>query len=81
MATITVATLALVSDISAIASRMAGIDISPSLMRMTMGSSQRIAPPSMPTTVPISTDSAATVTPICIETRPPWMVRLKVSRP
>ena len=41
MATMTVRRLALDNDISPIASRMAGTAMSPSMMRMTMPSSQR----------------------------------------
>ena len=41
MAMITFSTLARVSAISATASRMGGIDISPSIMRMMMASSAR----------------------------------------
>ena len=41
IATITVPTLARVSDMRAMASRIAGMDISPSEMRITTGSSHR----------------------------------------
>ena len=71
MATITVPTLAFVSDISAMASRMAGMDISPSEMRMTMGSSQRTVPPSKPSATPITAENTATLAPMSMEIRPP----------
>ena len=44
MATITFSMLALVSAISAIASSTGGIDISPSITRITIASSQRMKP-------------------------------------
>ena len=71
IATMTVPTLARVSDMSAMASMIAGIDISPSEMRITTGSSQRMVPPSRPMAVPSRAEMAATLAPIRMETRPP----------
>jgi hypothetical protein len=71
IATITVSTLAFVSDISAMASRMAGMDIRPSEIRMMMGSSHRMVPPSRPRVTPMTADSTATLAPMSMEMRPP----------
>ena len=62
-ATITLVTEPPATAISAIASRMAGIDITPSMMRITTASRARVEADSMPTAVPITDDSSATLKP------------------
>ncbi len=63
--------LARVSAISAIASSTGGIDISPSITRITTASSQRRNPVTRPIASPISVLKSATAIPIESETRAP----------
>ena len=81
MATITFSRLALVSAIRAMASSTPGIDISPSMMRMMMPSSQRTKPVTRPMARPISVASTATDRPTVSDTRAPYTTRLYTSRP
>ena len=60
MAKMTLPMLAWVSAISAIASRTGGIDISPSMMRMTIASAQRLKPVTRPMARPSAVLSNAT---------------------
>ena len=71
MAMMTVSTLERNSDTMAIASRMAGIAISPSMMRMMTASSSRKKPASRPMNRPQTTLITATATPTRSETRAP----------
>ena len=71
MARMTFSRLALVSAISAMASRTPGIDISPSMTRMTMPSSQRTKPVTRPMASPIRVANRATDRPTVSETRAP----------
>ena len=71
MAMMTFCTEARVSAISAIASRIGGIDISPSITRMTMASSTRMKPETRPMKVPMTEAIAATAKPTISETREP----------
>ena len=75
MAMITFCTEARVSAISAIASRIGGIDISPSITRMTTESSARMKPETRPMKLPTMEDSAATEKPTISETRAPYITR------
>ena len=59
------------SAISAIASRIAGIDISPSMIRMTTASTTRMNPETRPMNVPMAEAIAATENPTISETREP----------
>ena len=59
------------SDTMAIASRMAGIAIRPSMIRMIMASRTRKKPASKPMNRPQATLISATVTPTKSETRAP----------
>ena len=63
MARMTLPTLPRVSAISAIASRIGGIDISPSITRMTMPSAQRTKPETRPIASPIAEARRATEKP------------------
>ena len=60
-----------VSAISAIASRIEGIDISPSMTRMMMLSAQRTMPETRPMVRPITEAQMATPKPTISETRVP----------
>ena len=71
MAMMTFCTEARVSAISAIASRIGGIDISPSITRMMMESSMRLNPDTRPTKVPRIDANAATAKPTMSEMRAP----------
>ena len=64
-------TLPLNSEMSAMASRIAGIAISPSISRMTTTSTGRKKPASRPMTRPIETATIATLRPTASETRAP----------
>ena len=63
--------LARVSAISAIASRIGGIAISPSMTRMTMASTVRLKPATRPMTRPTAVLRIATLKPTISETRAP----------
>ena len=71
IAIITVATLAPDSDTTAIASRMLGIAIRPSITRIMMASTQRKKPETRPITSPIAIEMTAAPTPTSNEIRPP----------
>ena len=71
MAMMTFCTEARVSAISAIASRIGGIDISPSITRMMTASSQRTKPEIRPMNVPMTEASSATEKPTISDTREP----------
>ena len=71
MAMMTFCTEARVSAISAIASRIGGIDISPSITRMMMESSTRLNPDTRPTKVPRIDANTATAKPTMSEMRAP----------
>ena len=73
--------LALVKAINAIASKIDGIDIRPSMMRITMGSNHLTNPVTKPMAMPITVLKIATATPTVRETRAPYMTRLYTSRP
>ena len=75
MAVITLPTLPRVSAISAIASRIGGIDISPSITLITTLSSQRMKPDNRPISMPAALDSAATEKPTSSEMRAPYSTR------
>ena len=60
-----------VSAIRAMASRIGGIDIQPSMMRMMMPSAQRMKPAKRPMASPASEASTATLKPTSSETRAP----------
>src|SRR6185295_9090690 len=81
IATMTFPTLALVSAMSAIARSTEGIDISPSITRMTVASTQRTNPVTRPITRPRVMDRAATAAPTVSEMREPKITRLYTSRP
>ena len=81
MATMTVTRLARVTAISAMASRMPGMAIRPSITRITGPSARRTKPATRPSSTPASVASTATAMPTIIETRPPQTARLKTSRP
>ena len=81
MATITVVRLACVTAISAIASRMPGMAIRPSITRMMGPSVQRTKPAVRPSSTPATVASTATEIPTISETRPPQTARLNTSRP
>ena len=63
MAMMTLPTLPRVSAMRAIASRIGGIDIRPSMIRMTTASAQRTKPETRPIASPIADDSTATAKP------------------
>ena len=71
MAMITFCREARVSAISAMASRMVGMDMKPSMIRITTASTQRTKPAARPISTPMTVDSAATVKPTISETRAP----------
>ena len=71
IAKITFWRLARVSAISAIAIRTDGIDISPSMIRMTTESTQRVNPATTPIARPKAVLSSATLTPTISDTRAP----------
>jgi hypothetical protein len=71
MAAITLPMLAFVSAISAIASSTGGIDIKPSMMRITIASRQRTNPVTRPIARPSSVLSDATASPTVNDTRVP----------
>ena len=75
MAMITFCTLPRVSAISAIASRIDGIDINPSITRITTESISRIYPAQTPISIPTTEDAAATANPTISETRAPYSTR------
>ena len=75
MATTTVRTEPRVSAVSATASRMEGIDISPSMTRISTASRMRTKPDTTPISTPSTADSAATAKPTHSETRAPYRVR------
>ena len=75
MAMITFCTEARVSAISAIASRIGGIDIRPSITRITTASSTRTKPESRPISVPRTEAQNATENPTSSETRDPYITR------
>ncbi len=75
MAMTTFATLPRVSAISAIASRIGGIDISPSMTRITSESSQRTKPDTRPIAMPTAEAQIATEKPTISETRVPYSTR------
>jgi len=63
--------LARESAIRAIAIRISGIDISPSMMRMTIASTQRVKPATTPIRSPIEVANSATLIPTISDTRAP----------
>ena len=67
----TLPTLPRVNAISATASRIGGIDISPSMNRMMMPSAHRTKPETRPMARPASEASTATERPTVSETRVP----------
>ena len=71
IAMITFLTLDWMSEISAIASRIAGIAIRPSMIRMTTASSRRTKPVTRPIARPRTVASAATLKPTRSEIRLP----------
>ena len=71
MAVMTLPTLPRVSAISVMASRIGGIDIMPSMMRMTMPSAQRTNPETSPMARPASEARMATEKPTVSDTRVP----------
>ena len=75
MAMTTLCTEARVSAISAIASSSGGIDISPSITRMMMKSSERTKPEITPTSVPAAEATNATEKPTISEMREPYITR------
>ncbi len=81
IAKITFSRLAFVSAISAIASSTDGIDISPSITRITIASTQRMKPVTSPIASPTSVERIATAKPTVSDTRAPYSTRLYTSRP
>ena len=71
IAKMTFSRLARVNAINAIAIRIAGIDISPSMIRMTIASVQRLKPVTRPIARPIPLASSATLIPTISDTRAP----------
>ena len=71
MAKMTFCRLARFNAISAIAISTAGIDISPSITRMTIASAQRLKPVTNPIAMPNPIDSTATLMPTVSDTRAP----------
>ncbi|MNR20061.1 hypothetical protein D3C85_1368850 [compost metagenome] len=53
------------------ASRIVGMDMKPSMIRITTASTQRTKPAARPISTPITVDSAATVKPTISDTRAP----------
>ena len=81
MAITTVAMLAWISVIRATASRMPGIAIMPSMKRMMILSARRLKPAIVPMRMPVNAENSATETPTSSETRAPYSVRERISRP
>ena len=81
IAMMTTRRLARDSETIAMASRMAGIAISPSMIRMTMASAVRKKPASRPIVSPTRIEKVATERPTSSETRAPYTSRAKTSRP
>ena len=75
IATMTFCTDARVNAISAIAKRIGGIDISPSITRMMMVSNLRTKPETRPMIVPTVEAIAATEKPTSKEIRAPYITR------
>ncbi len=75
IARMTLPTLPRVSAISAIASRIGGIDIRPSMKRIRMPSAQRMKPETMPMARPAIEANIATDRPTVSETRAPKSTR------
>ena len=71
MAIITVKMLAPDNDTTAMASRIAGIAITPSMIRIKTASSQRKKPENRPITSPPATEMMVAPKPIRSEMRPP----------
>ena len=71
----TLPTLPRVNAINAMASRIGGIDINPSMMRMTMPSAHRTKPETRPMARPASVASSATERPTVSDTRVPYTTR------
>ena len=83
---IAIAMITLVTDgremaVSAMASRMGGIDINPSVTRMMIVSAQRTKPEITPTATPNTVASNATAKPTINDTRAPCITRANKSRP
>ena len=76
IATMTVVRLGRVTAIRAIASRMPGIAIIPSITRITGPSARRTKPATMPSSTPKTVASTATVLPTISKMRPPRRARL-----
>ena len=81
MATRTVITLAPDSETTAMAKRMLGIAISPSIVRIMMASSHLKKPEMRPITSPTPMLKTAEPRPIRSEIRPPQRIRDSTSRP
>ena len=75
IAVMTLPTLPRVSAISAMARRMGGIDISPSMIRMTKPSAQRRKPATRPIAKPATEARKATEKPTRSDTRVPKSTR------
>ena len=75
IAVITFPTLPRVNAISAIASRIGGIDISPSITRMISPSAQRTNPDTSPIAIPTALARNATANPTSSDTRAPKNTR------
>ena len=75
MARITLPTLPRVSAISAMASRIGGMDIMPSITRMMMLSATRMKPEISPMVSPASDARMATEKPTVSDTRVPYSTR------
>ena len=71
IAKITFSMLARVNAIKAIAIRTDGIDINPSIIRMTIASTQRVKPAMTPIARPQVVASSATLMPTISDTRAP----------
>ena len=81
IAVTTLPTLPRVNAISAMASRMGGIDINPSITRITTVSSTRMKPDINPMVMPTADAMAATENPTMSDTRAPYSTREYRSRP
>ena len=75
MAVTTLPTLPRVSAISAMASRIGGMDMRPSITRIMTLSAQRTKPDTRPITMPITDASNATEKPTISDTRAPYSTR------
>jgi hypothetical protein len=75
IAMITFCRLARINAINAIATRMAGMAIIPSTMRMMMPSSRRLYPLTRPIETPNTVVRSETLRATASEIRPPWRVR------